>query len=206
MNLRDLIWPVLEPLSDVAAAQDAARYAQDLETIRAATPSEDLDTLVEEARRLADAETDRWKTAEARAKTYLTVAGVLVPILAGIAPTVFAANDGLPRPLISLLIFMFAGAYLLRGGLWALRTIRVEAWAQLDAVEVIEIWGKAGSKAELAKALLDRVRRNRGAVNAKVSCIKMAHEFWVRALCVFVVALIVRAVWDPAAALLKLLC
>lgn len=205
MNLRELVWPLLERPGHVEAGQDAAKTQVELDFIRQATLADDLDTLLDETRRLTDAEADRRKTAESKATIYLTVVGVLAPILASITPTILVDKGGLTRPLVTLAIFMIAGLYLLRSGLWAFRTLQVGASSRLDAVELIAMWGQPDRKAALAKGLLGCVRRNRAGVNAKVTCIKMAHELGIRAFLMFVLAIIVRAVWDPAAALLKAL-
>ena len=205
MSLRELVWPMLELPSHVEAGQDAAKTQADLDLIRQANLTDDLDTLLDETRRLTDAEADRRKTTESKATIYLTVVGVLVPILASITPTILADKGGLTRPLVTFVIFTIAGVYLLRSGLWAFRTLKVAAASRLDAVELISMWGHPDRKAALAKALLGCVRRNRGGVNAKVTCIKMAHELGLRAFSMFVLALIVHAVWDPAAALIKVL-
>lgn len=135
MNLRELVWPILERPSDVEAGQDAATTQADLDFIRQATLADDLDTLLDETRRLTDAETDRRKTAESKATIYLTVVGVFAPILASITPTILADKGGLTRPLVTFAIFMIAGLYLLRSGLWAFRTLQVGAASRLDAVE-----------------------------------------------------------------------
>lgn len=203
MNVRELVWPLLERPSDVEAARDVAQTQQDLDTIREALLSQDLDTLLDEARRLADAETDRRKIAEGKATIYLTVVGVLAPILASITPATLADKGEQTRPLVTLAIFMIASLYLFRSGLWAFRTLQVAASARLDAVDLLGIWASSNPKAGLVKGLLSCVRRNRAGVNEKVTCIKMAHELGLRAFSAFVLALIVRAIWEPAAALIK---
>jgi hypothetical protein len=196
---------MLEMPSEVEAGQDAAKTQADLDLIRQATLADDLDTLLEETRRLTDAEADRRKTAESKATIYLTVVGVLAPILASITPTVFDDKGGLAHPLITFAIFVVAGLYLLRSGLWAFRTLQVSASARLDTIELVALWGQPDRKATLVKGLLGCVRRNRAGVNAKVTSIKMAHELGLRAFSMFVLALLVRAGWEPAAALIKAL-
>lgn len=205
MNVREFFWPVLEGPSPTEAAQDAAKLKVDLDLINQAVISGDEEVLIEEARRLTDAEDDRRKTAETKATIYLTVAGVLAPILASITPTIFVATGGLARPLLTLIIFSAAAAYLFWSGLWAFRTLQVSAAARLDGPELIDIWKGAEPKSGLAKGLLGCVQRNRARVNEKVTCIKMAHAFGIRAFAAFVMALIFRAAWDPVAALLAML-
>ena len=50
----DILWPTLEPASDMANAQRAAEQRQDLADIAAAVIRGNEDTLVDEARRVFD--------------------------------------------------------------------------------------------------------------------------------------------------------
>lgn len=200
----DWIWPRLEALPAAEVGQEAEKRKLDLATIREADLADDLDVLIEEARRLTDAEAERRKSAETRATTYLAIVGVLAPILAAVAPTAVATGTGAGRSIVSLIFFLAAGAYLLGCGGWAFRALRVTAGARLDAVDLIGIWTKASPEAALARGLLACVRYNRAPTNDKVSAINMAHLFGVRAFVVFIAAMVVRSAWDPVASLLKI--
>jgi hypothetical protein len=204
MNLREAIWPILEPLTDVEQGQDAERLKQDIATIEASQALDEQDALLEEARRLFDADDDRRKTAETKATTYLAVIGVLAPILASITPTLFSPKSGVVRPILALVIFIAAGAYLFCSGLWALRALAVSASTRVDARPLTEIWDGDAPKRELAKTLLACVRRNRDGINLKVTNIKMAHAFAIRAFGAFLLAIILRSAWDPIASLMKI--
>lgn len=203
MTLRELIWPVLEPLNAATVAQEAAQTRQDLEAIQGAAVTEDAELLVEEARRLSDAEEDRRKTAETRANTYLAAAGVLMPVLAVFTPAAVGADKDFVRTLVTLALFIAAGAYLFWSGRWAFRCLEVGVSARLDAVDLIAAWAKPDRKAELVRGLLKCVRLNRKLVNFKIDCVKMAHAFAVRAFAIFVLAGVTRFAWEPVAALLK---
>ncbi|MBI2260769.1 MAG: hypothetical protein HYU62_03795 [Caulobacterales bacterium] len=199
----DILWPTLEPVSDMANAQRAAEQRQDLADIAAAVIKGDEDTLVEEARRVFDAETDRRKTADVKATTYLTIAGIVAPILASITPTALVAGQGRIQTAVTVAIFLTTLAYLLGSGRWAFRTLAVSASSRLDARELIQIWTGGNPRAELAKGLLECVRLNRDGVNQKVSAIKMAHAFGWRAFVSLMIAVLVRAAWSPLAATLQ---
>ena len=85
MRTVDLFWPMLEPPTDEEKRRVAERRLRDLEVIQTGAVTEDLDVLIEEARRLSDLEHERRKTAETKAALYLTFVGVLAPIL-GLPP------------------------------------------------------------------------------------------------------------------------
>lgn len=205
MRFIDLIWPMLEQPTDAEKRRDGDRRQQDLESIGAATIDQDEDTLIEEARRLADLENERRKTAETKAAIYLAFVGVLAPILATIAPEALAPNKGWIRLIVTLILFLLAGAYLLQCGAWAFQAIKVQASAHPDAVELVGMWSGSNRKSALARDLLKCVRLNRTGVNLKVTAIKMAHEFATRALLMFVVALLVRSGWTPVGLVLSAL-
>jgi hypothetical protein len=206
MNVQEFIWPRLEKDPPTQAAQDAEQRKLDLEAIMAADlGAEHIDTLIEEARRLTDAEAARRTGADTRATTYLAIVGVLAPILAALAPAAITTGGGVVRPLVTLVLFLAAGAYLIGCGIWSFRVLRVSTGARLDAVDYIRLWARQDPRDDLARKLLYCVRWSRGDVNYKVSCIKMAHEFAIRALATFVLTMGVRAAWDPVLALGKAL-
>lgn len=197
MRLADLFWPTLEQPNDTVLRQDADRLTRDLAAIETSTISQDVDILIEEARRLGDLEHERRKIAETKAAIYLTFVGVLAPVLATIAPEALAPDKGWIHPFITLGLFLAAGAYLLQCGAWALRAIKVQVSHHPDAAELATMWGSEDRKSALARDLLRCTRLNRPGVNVKVSAIKMAHEFATRAFVMFVLGLLVRTGWTP---------
>ena len=204
MNLSEVFWPRLEEPPATRTAQEAEQRQADLDTIKAAAldPAH-IQILIEEARRLTDTETARRTGADTRATGYLAVVGVLAPILATLAPSAIGKNTTVVHGVVTLTLFAAADAYLLGCGFWSFRALKVSMGARVDAVDLIKVWEETDPRIELARRLLFCVRWGRQAANDKVSCIKMAHEFGVRALIVFVLALGVRSSWDPAVGLLK---
>jgi hypothetical protein len=204
MNLQEFLWPRLEQPPATLAAQEAEQRKADLEAITSASlAAAHIDTLIEEARRLTDAEAARRTGADARATTYLAVVGVLAPILAALAPAAITTGGGVARPLVTFVLFLAAGGYLIGCGIWSFRVLKVSTAARLDAVDLVRLWKDGDPRDELAKQLLYCVRWSRRDVNYKVSCIKMAHEFAVRALATFVLTMGIRAAWDPVVSLGK---
>jgi len=197
MRWGDLFWPTLEKPTDMEKAREASALARDREQIDQAKISEDEQMLIDEARRLADSEMDRRKTAETKAAIYLTIVGVLSPILATIAPEALEPKSGWPRLVVTLAIFLCAGAYLLRCGLWALHAISVKASTRIDAVDLVRLWALPDRKAALARQLMLCVRLDRAGVNEKVTSIIMAQAFAIRAFALCVLAMVVRSGWKP---------
>jgi hypothetical protein len=82
--------------------------------------------------------------------------------------------------------------------------LHVSVSHRLDAVDLARLWAIRDRKAALARGLLACVRRDRGAINDKVTSITMSREFGLRALVAFVLAIVIRSAWDPVLALVNL--
>ena len=122
-----------------------------------------------------------------------------MPILATILPRLW--DDQINKALAGTLlgIFIFALIYLMRAGLWALKTIKTSAAAQLGAGDIAETFSSDRPEEQLVKHLLSAVIYNYNGTNQKISCIKMTHEYLLRAFFCFVAFLAVQAVWPVAA-------
>jgi hypothetical protein len=192
------VWPVLERPDDAHLAREAHSLQTDLDKVKAADLGDDVEELLAEARRLFDAEGERRMGADARATSYLTVLGVLIPLLAAIAPSALGPTKDVAKTLLTLVLFGAAAGYLFGGAVWAFLTLKVSISHRLDAVDLVDIWSTPAQKVHLAKGLLICVRRERRYVNEKVNCIKMAHAFGLRAMAIFLVAIVAHAAWDPA--------
>lgn len=202
MNIREFFWPILEPGDE---AEEARILQMDLDRIQTAPVPVEADLLIEEARRLLDAESDRRKSAEARANTYLAIAGVLIPLVAAAMPSALQRPADAAMTTVSLGLVLLAGAYLLQSARWAFRCLEVGVSARVDAIDLFNIWRSNERKTELARNHLKCVRSDRKRVNYKVTCVKMAHAFAIRAFAVFLIAMATRFAWQPATDLLALL-
>ncbi|WP_158918708.1 hypothetical protein [Caulobacter sp. S45] len=204
MSRWDWIWPVLERPDDEHLVREGQRLQQDLDSVRSAKFDDDIDVLLAEARRLFDAEGERRKGADTRATGYLTVVGVLITLLAAVAPVALGPTKDISKTLVTLALFAAAASYLFGGAIWAFRTLRVAISHRLDVNDLIEIWATPARKTDLVKGILACVRYERRVVNEKISFIKMTHAFGLRAVAVFLIAIVVRTAWDPVAVLWKL--
>jgi hypothetical protein len=161
--------------------------------------SEKSGVALEEARRLFDAEQERRRGADSKAGLYLAAITALMPILATFLPNLWGEHISKALEGILLTIFICALIYLMRAGLWALQTIKISAAAQLGAGDIADSFKTEKPEEQLVKHLLNAVIYNYNGTNQKISCIKMTHEYLLRAFFCFVAFLAVQAVWPLAA-------
>lgn len=200
---RDLLWPTLEPATPEEEEQDSSELASDRKSIEQGDWSIDADTALEEARRLYDAEAERRRGADTKAGIYLAAITALVPVLTSLVPSIWSDKSGRAYAVISLLVFALAVTYLVKAGLWAFHTIKVSAFNQVHVNQLAKIWSTSSPKEGLAKEIARAVRLNYRLTNEKVTCIKMTHEFLLRAFLVFALLLFVQGLWPPAASFIE---
>ncbi|EMM5790001.1 TPA: hypothetical protein NEO27_004649 [Pseudomonas aeruginosa] len=193
------LWPRLTPSSPEDESRQQKWLRSEQEKVDQGSWADKSDVALEEARRLFDAEHERRRGADSKAGLYLAAITALIPILATILPGLW--NDQISRTLRGTLlgIFICALLYLMRAGLWALQTIKTTPAAQLGAGDIAESFSSDKPEEKLVKQLLSAVIYNFTGTNQKISCIKMTHEFLLRAFFCFVVFLAIQAVWPAAA-------
>ena len=197
---------MLEASAGDAAGQETAKLKADRDAIDRAALRGNLDKLLDEARRLFDAEVDRRRTAEARAASYITAVGVLMPILANIAPTAADPKKAaIALPVVTLAMFAAATAYLVAGICWSFKALSVAPSATLGAKDLLEIGKDRNSESKLIKGLITCVRLNYSTTNKKVDAAKMSRAFALRAGITFALAILIRSAWVPAGAVLGLI-
>lgn len=203
--IREWLWPRLDGLSSQQEKDQRLRLENQKEQVEQGVWSEQSDVALEEARRLFDAEQGRCRSADNKAGIYLAAITALIPVLATLLPSLWPDNIDKVLASLSLLFFTFALAYLLRAGFWAFSTIKVSGFAQLGPSEIVKSWESESPEAQLAKHLLKSVIYNFDKTNQKVSCIKMTHEFLLRAFLCFVILLGTQAIWPICVWLIGLL-
>lgn len=193
------LWPRLDAPSIEQRIEQERRKQSLQDRVKEANWSEHGEVALEEARRLFDAEQERRRGADNKAGIYLAAITALIPVLASVLPNLW--KDGIDKVFASVSLLIFAGAlsYLLRAGLWAFSTIRVSGFAQLGPSDIAASWDNGNPQQQLAKQLLLSVSFNMEGTNRKVSCIKMTHEFLLRAFFSFVAFLAIQATWPMAA-------
>lgn len=190
------MWPNLVPLTSEEQVEDDERARLLASSVQASNWSKESEVVLEESRRLFDAEVDRRKGADAKAGIYLAAITALIPVLVSLLPTLWSDKSSKWLGCLGLFIFVWAIAYLLRAGAWAFRTLQVAGFAQLGPGELVKSWNKKTPKAALAKQLSSAVLYNYPLVNRKVSGIKMTHEYLLRAFLSFTILLVLQVMWS----------
>jgi hypothetical protein len=193
------LWPRLDPPSSQQAIDQQRRLASLKEKVKQGVWTEQSDVALEEARRLFDAEQERRRGADSKAGIYLAAITALIPVLASLLPNLWGNEIGKAFAGLSLLVFVCALIYLLRAGLWAFGTIKISGFSQLGPSDIAESWNSKNPEEQLAKHLLQSVIFNFDRTNKKLSCIKMSHEYLLRAFFCFVAFLTIQAVWPISA-------
>tara|TARA_R110000851_G_scaffold54241_5_gene128180 strand:- start:1275 stop:1937 length:663 start_codon:yes stop_codon:yes gene_type:complete len=193
------LWPRLTLSSQPPADSPQEKWLQSQrEKVKQGTWSGKSDVALEEARRLFDAEQERRRGADSKAGLYLAAITALMPILATVLPDLWDEEKSKTLAGALLGIFIFALIYLMRAGLWALQTIKTSAIEQLGAGDIADSFSSVRPEEQLVKQLLSAVINNYNGTNQKISCIKMTHEYLLRAFFCFVAFLSVQAVWPVA--------
>ena len=194
IDLPEIVWPRLQ---GEASSQELRRQLEhDLTAIQATRWENELDLAVAEARKLEEDETERRRGADARATTYLLVVAALVPLLTYLESAVWDRKTGSAPRALSLAVLLAGVLYLLSSGFWAFRTLQVRVSFRFDAADLARLWAIKDPRPQLIRKLLLISRSNRDGVNQKISCLKMTHEFLIRAFAMFVILIIVEGVWE----------
>jgi hypothetical protein len=203
MNLREWVLPWLDLPEAIREGQAAAQQQADRSAIDGSEYAKETDVLLDETRRLLDGEDARRSGADTRATTYLALVGVLAPILAALAPAATDPGKDLARSVVSVILFAAAGGYLFGCGFWSFKALEVTRMGRIDFGDIIKAANAAAPSAYLIRTALKCVLFSRPHVNAKISCIKMAHAYGFRALIVSVAAMMLRLGWEPILKLLE---
>jgi hypothetical protein len=192
----DFFWPTLEKPKPAELAHDDASEAADIAAARRAGWAQSPELALEEARRLADSEEDRRRATEGKASTYLLFAAAFAAALIPFLPGILESKTGsAPRWLIAIILIV-ATLYLMAAGIWAFRALRVGTFHRPGVAELAQIWRHSSPARALIRETFALARMNYRAVNEKVSCIKIAHEFMARSFIAFGVLVVVEAGWE----------
>ena len=185
----DAIFPYIEPLTDEEEKAQRNWFDKDLDAIKAAKFSKEAERALDEAQRVAAAETERVRTAESKATTYLAVLAALVPLVLTLQAATWEDKSGPAPEGLKLAILFIATVYVGAAGYHAFRTLQVAGFERVVEGEIAAAWRTARPLTKLVRSTLLASRRSREAVNAKVTRIKVTHQHLVRAFGAFVLLL-----------------
>lgn len=198
MNWRkwaDRLFPYIEPLTADEEQAREASLAADIEAVKAARFDQEGERALDEAQRVASAETERVRTSEAKASTYLAVLAALVPLVITLQAATWERKSGPAPEALKLGVLALATLYVAAAGYHAFRTLRVSGFQRIGESEVAKAWRAPRPLERLARSTLLASRGSRDAVNLKVTYIKVTHEHLVRAFGAFVLLLILDPVF-----------
>lgn len=188
-------WPWLERLSSDDLRRREERGKSDEKRIAALNLKRDTEIALEEIRRIADSEAERRRGTDQKAATYLPLVAALIPLILTVVSALWDKKAGSAPIWINMLLLALAVSYTAAAGLWSFRVLEVSMSHEPGLGDFEFSWKRQQPAQTLARRLLLHTRRNQDGINWKVSCIKMAHAFLVRAFLTFSVLLILNIGW-----------
>lgn len=186
----DFFWPTLERPSREDQEDAEMALEADIKSIAAIAASDANGLLLlDEARRLNDDESTTRSSVEARGGIYLATIGALIPIVIFVADALTGDSVPLPVSIAKIVLSLIAIAYLVGALRWSFKALSVGTYHRVGVRDVPTIAATADPALSLTKELLEAHRRNRPAINAKVTAIKMAELFMWRSIMVLLALL-----------------
>lgn len=193
--LRDCFWPWLERLSAEEVEDLKKRYNEDKDKIDKLKFDRDADAALDEARRMAESEAERRRGTDQKAATYLPLVAALIPLTLAVVSALWERKVGSAPGWLNISLLGVSVAYTAAAGFWAFRVLEVTISHEAGIGDFDSAWNKPHPKGSLARKILLYTRLNHGPINQKVSRIKMAHAFLLRAFLTFSLLLAVNIVW-----------
>ena len=193
-------WPWLEKLTPKQERDLEDSLKKDEARIEALDFDKDTDAALEEARRVADSEAERRRSTDQKAATYLPLVAALIPLVLTLVSALWEKKAGSAPIWLNMVLLGLAVAYTASAGYWAFKELKVSVSHEPGLTDFEKAWSVRHPSQTLARRLLLHTRRNGKGVNWKVTCIKMAHEYLLRAFLTFSVLLLVNIGWYLAGA------
>jgi hypothetical protein len=200
MSLFRVFWPHIERETRLDTMRLSVEQWQDIDLIKQTAWDKDGGEALEQARRLADQESERKKAAESKASIYLAVIAAIVPVLSSLLTDFFGESfNDYPRPfqVASILLFVLGMIYLVASGIWAFRTLAISSHTRVDAIDIAKAWGEVKPVPALIRELLISTRLNHAGANKKMDYIRLAHEFLLRTFLTFTVLFLLMVLRQP---------
>ena len=192
MNWRralDLVFPYIEKLTPAEQAVEEQRLQRDIAAIDAADWTRNDDRALDEAQKVFATETERVRTAEGKATTYLAVLAALVPVIITLQAANWEKKAGPAPDAARLFVLAVATIYVAAAGYHAFKTLQVAGFQRVGEAEIAAAWQTQELLPKLTRGTLLATRRSRDTVNAKITRIRVTHEHLLRAFGTFVLLL-----------------
>lgn len=191
-SLVHFFWPFLEKMPPQQEEEEIQKLAYDKDLIQALDLSKESGTALDEVRRIADIEEDRRRGSDQKASTYLAVVATLVPLLVTLATAVWDKKVGSAPMWLNVLTLTASVIYVSAAGVWAFRVLQVSVSYRIGVRDVAEAWSGSHPVQRITRTTLLCVRLNQNGINEKVTAIKFAHAFLLRAFLTFSILLLLN--------------
>jgi hypothetical protein len=199
-------WPFLEKMSSDQETEESRKLTADKYLIQTFDLSKERETALDEARRIADMEEDRRRGSDQKASTYLAVVATLVPLLVTLATAVWDKKVGSAPIWLNVLTLTASVIYVSAAGVWAFRVLQVSVSYRIGVRDVADAWSGNQPVQNITRTTLRCARLNQNGINKKVTAIKFAHEFLLRAFLTFSILLMLNIAFFFADVLSPLAC
>jgi hypothetical protein len=192
-KVMEALWPPIpawrtnahlkKQIQDRLASDDEYRRAFD-DLLAEFKKTTDHSTLLSEARRIEEAETDRKEMVESKASALANATGLAVTLVA-LVPTVLGTDWGLAKPVavMSALAFVLATVHLLVAVDYAVSVSVVAPFYMSSTSTVKRRLEKCGfDEASLAAEKLVNAQMNVPALIVKTNCLSVAQDLFVRGI------------------------
>lgn len=193
MNWRRIlnwIFPYIEGMTAEEKAVEQRRYDRDIAAIETTKYTANDERALDEAQKVAAAETERVRTAEGKATTYLAVLAALVPVIITLQAANWEKKAGPAPDAARLFVLAVATVYVAAAGFHAFMTLQVRGFQRVGEAEIAAAWRTPNPLRKLTRGTLLAARRSRDTVNAKITRIRVTHEHLLRAFGTFVLLLL----------------
>ncbi|MFG1228625.1 hypothetical protein [Xanthobacter wiegelii] len=186
----DRIFPYIEKLTPAEQADKEEREQMDIAAIEAADWSTNAERALDEAQKVSGAESERVRTAESKATTYLAVLAALVPVIITLQAAYWENKAGPAPDAARLTVLVVATIYVAAAGYHAFMALHVSVRQRVGEAEIAAAWKTRKPLHKLTRDTLLATRRSRDAVNAKITRILVTHQHLLRAFIAFVFLLL----------------
>jgi len=193
--VREFFWPRLEKCSGVQLEAQGKRREDSLKSIDMLSFHRDTEVALAEARRFSDAEVERRRGTDQKAATYLPLVTALIPLILGVVVAFWDNKVGSAPVWVNGLLLSLAVAYTAAAGIWAFRVLEVSVSHEVGLGDFEQAWKKPKPSQAFARRTLAYTLLNGDRINQKVTCLKMAHAFLLRAFLTFSLLLLTNIAW-----------
>lgn len=190
-TMLDFLWPFWEETPDINLSAHTA-------AINEASWNNDIDSCLDEARRIRDQETSRNNSAGNKAQIYIAVLLGLIPVLLSLTQIEFFSQRLEVfswSAFIGMLFFFLGVSHALFALKFSAKTMKVTAFHNVGVMDLVNLSSTENAKVDLIRQILLSVRKDRAAINRKVGFVKVTQIHIGRMVIMFLMSLLFLILW-----------